>query len=184
MELFVFAVAGGICLAGALGVVLAKNPVHSALSLVATLFGIAVLFIAQEAEFLAAVQVIVYAGAVVVMILFVIMLLGVDRTEDLSVEPLRGQRAAAAVVGLVLAVGLVGVALVGSVTGAPGAMAPEREGVPNVEQLAETLFTDHVFAFQATGVLLTIAVLGAVVMARHRREVLIDAEPGDEGGPS
>jgi NADH-quinone oxidoreductase subunit J len=112
------------------------------------------------------------------MILFVIMLLGVDRTEDLSVEPLRGQRVAAVAVGLVLAVGLVGVAILGTITGAPGAMAAEREGVPNVEQLAETLFTDHVFALQATGVLLTIAVLGAVTMARHRREVLIDDDEG------
>ena len=79
METFVFLVAAAICLAGALGVVTSKNPVHSALSLVATLFGIAVLFVAQEANFLAAVQVIVYAGAIVVLFLFVIMLLGVDR---------------------------------------------------------------------------------------------------------
>ena len=69
---------------GALGVVLRSNPVHCALSLVMTLFGIAVLFIAQEAQFLAAVQVIVYAGAIVVLFLFVIMLLGVDSAEDLE----------------------------------------------------------------------------------------------------
>ena len=74
------------------------NPVHAALSLVGTLFGIAVLFVAQEANFLAAVQVIVYAGAIVVLFLFVIMLLGVDRTEDLRVEPLVGPAASAAVV--------------------------------------------------------------------------------------
>ncbi len=101
MELFVFLVAGGACIAGALGVVLNSNPVHAALSLVGTLFGIAVLFIAQEANFLAAVQVIVYAGAIVVLFLFVLMLLGVDRAEDLSIEPLGvGQRVAAVVVGL------------------------------------------------------------------------------------
>jgi len=74
--------------------------VHAALSLVATLFGIAVLFVAQEAHFLAAVQVIVYAGAIVVLILFVLMLLGVDRVENLEVEPLVGQRIAAAVLSL------------------------------------------------------------------------------------
>ena len=101
MELFVFLVAGGACIVGALGVVLNSNPVHAALSLVGTLFGIAVLFIAQEAHFLAAVQVIVYAGAIVVLFLFVLMLLGVDRAEDLSIEPLGGgQRIAAVIVGL------------------------------------------------------------------------------------
>src|SRR3546814_14241554 len=100
MELFVFLVAGAACLAGALGVVLSRNPVHAALSLVGTLFGIAVLFVAQEAHFLAAVQVIVYAGAIVVLFLFVLMLLGVDRAEDLTVEPIRGHRIAAFVVGL------------------------------------------------------------------------------------
>ncbi|MEZ5178078.1 MAG: NADH-quinone oxidoreductase subunit J [Acidimicrobiales bacterium] len=87
MELVVFVAAALVCLAGAVGVVLSDHPVHSALSLVGTLFGIAVLFIAQDAEFLAAVQIIVYAGAIVVLFLFVIMLLGVDRTEDLRVEP-------------------------------------------------------------------------------------------------
>ena len=87
MELFVFVVAAAMVLGGAVGVVVRSHPVHAALSLVLTLFGIAVLFIAQEAHFLAAVQVIVYAGAIVVLFLFVIMLLGVDNTEDLHVEP-------------------------------------------------------------------------------------------------
>ena len=81
-----------IVLSGAIGVVISRNPVHSALSLVATLFGVAVLFLEQDAQLLAAVQVIVYTGAIVVLILFVIMLLGVDREEDLGEEPLVGQR--------------------------------------------------------------------------------------------
>ena len=92
MELFVFVVASAMMLGGAVGVVLSANPVHAALSLVLTLFGVAVLFVAQEAHFLAAVQVIVYAGAIVVLFLFVIMLLGVDRAEDLRVEPIQIQR--------------------------------------------------------------------------------------------
>src|SRR5690349_10032615 len=101
VEPTVFAVAGLCVLGGALGVVLNTNPVHAALSLVGTLFGIAVLFVAQEAHFLAAVQVIVYAGAIVVLFLFVLMLLGVDRAEDLSIEPLGGgQRIAAVLIGL------------------------------------------------------------------------------------
>src|SRR5882762_10836037 len=102
MDWVVFLVAAAAVLAGALGVVTSRNPVHAALSLVMTLFGVAVLFVAQDAHFLAAVQVIVYAGAIVVLFLFVIMLLGVDRSEDLRIEPLKGQRPAAALAGLAL----------------------------------------------------------------------------------
>src|SRR5258705_7076679 len=108
MELVVFIIAGAMVLGGAIGVIVRSHPVHCALSLVATLFGIAVLFVAQDAHFLAAVQVIVYAGAIVVLFLFVIMLLGVDQSEDLDTEPLGGQRPMAAAAGL----GLLGVALV------------------------------------------------------------------------
>src|SRR5215831_19774122 len=108
IEVIVFVISAIIIIGGAIGVVLAANPVHSALSLVATLFGIAVLFVAQNADFLAAVQVIVYAGAIVVLFLFVIMLLGVDRTEDLDTDPLVGQRPAAIAAGVaILALALV-----------------------------------------------------------------------------
>ena len=86
METFVFLVGAAVILGGALGVVLSPNATRSALSLIATLFGIAVLFVAQEAHFLAAVQVIVYAGAIVVLFLFVLMLLGVDHVEALPDE--------------------------------------------------------------------------------------------------
>src|SRR3954466_9129966 len=93
----VFIVCPLICLGGAFGVIWSRNPVHSALSLVATLFGVAVLFLNQNAQLLAAVQVIVYTGAIVILILFVLMLLGVDRDEDLEIEPLVGQRTMAAI---------------------------------------------------------------------------------------
>jgi NADH-quinone oxidoreductase subunit J len=180
VDWIVFAVGAAICLLGAVGVIAARNPVHSALSLVGTLFGIAVLFVAQDAEFLAAVQVIVYAGAIVVMFLFVIMLLGVDQTEDISVEPLPGQRPAAIVVGVLLAAGLIAVVLAGAVTGATGSAALIDEAVPNVEQLARSLFTDYLFAFEITSLLLVIAVVGALTLARHRRDAFIDTLPGDE----
>src|ERR1700678_4746089 len=87
-----FAASAAVILVGSIGVVTSRNPVHAALSLVMTVFGVAVLFIEQEADFLAAVQIIVYAGAIVVLFLFVIMFLGVDRREDIEVEPLTGQR--------------------------------------------------------------------------------------------
>lgn len=104
VEFVVFAISAAIVLGGALGVIGFRNPVHNALSLIATLFGVAVLFIAQEAYFLAAVQIIVYAGAIVVLFLFVIMLVGVDRLERLDADTLKGQQVAAAVVGGAVAV--------------------------------------------------------------------------------
>ncbi len=181
IDWLVFAAGALICLAGALGVVRSNNPVHAALGLVGTLFGVAVLFIARDAEFLAAVQVIVYAGAVVVLFLFVIMLLGVDRTEDVDAEPIVGQRALAAAVSAVLFLGLSAALVLGTVTGEPASTGPIEEGSANVTQIARELFTDHLWAFEITSILLVIAVVGAVTLARHRDEAFVDADhPGDE----
>lgn len=170
METFVFLVAAAICLAGALGVVLSSNPVHSALSLVATLFGVAVLFVAQEAHFLAAVQVIVYAGAIVVLFLFVIMLLGVDRAENLKVDPLVGQRVAAVVLGIVV-FALPVVALASTDWEATGALSNlgsiADAAVSDVEGIGTALFTRYVFALEITSILLAIAVVGAVLLAKR-----------------
>src|SRR6202035_2893961 len=109
-DVLVFAASAAVILVGALGVVTSRNPVHAALSLVMTLFGVAVLFIEQEADFLAAVQIIVYAGAIVVLFLFVIMFLGVDRAEDIKVEPLIGQRALAVILSVITLGGVVAMA--------------------------------------------------------------------------
>lgn len=180
MELVVFVVAALMILGGALGVILRPNPVHAALSLVLTLFGIAVLFVAQEAHFLAAVQVIVYAGAIVVLFLFVIMLLGVDRAEDVKAEPLAGQRPAALVAGLaVLGMLLVAVFLSGDsvVRGQPSLGGALDSGESNVFLLARSLFSQYVFAFQLTSALLVIAVVGAVILARRPpKDVLRDTD--------
>jgi NADH-quinone oxidoreductase subunit J len=169
MDAAVFIVAATIILVGALGVVLRSNPVHCALSLVMTLFGIAVLFIAQEAQFLAAVQVIVYAGAIVVLFLFVIMLLGVDSAEDLSVEPLAGQRPAAVIAGVAMGGLLLAAIFSGAraVTGAKASSGAIDPNESNIVTLARSLFTDYVFAFELTSALLVIAVVGAVVLARR-----------------
>ena len=170
MDVAVFVVAGAIVLAGAIGVVAMSNPVHSALSLVLTLFGVAVLFIAQDAHFLAAVQVIVYAGAIVVLFLFVIMLLGIDQAENLRTERLAGQRPAAAAVGVaVFGLVIAAVVLLTDVvaTGERSLGGPLDGDRPNVELLGEALFTDHVFAFEVTSLLLVIAVVGAVALARR-----------------
>ena len=169
VDVGVFVVSALIILSGAIGVVTARNPVHSALMLVATLFGIAVLFVAQEAHFLAAVQVIVYAGAIVVLFLFVIMLLGVDREEAVEREPLRFQRPVAVALSLLVLAELLLLSRTGWVTGTPSSSGAVDTATPNVETLARSIFTDYLFAFEITSVLLVIAVVGAVVLARRPR---------------
>lgn len=173
MEAFIFFVFGALTLAGAFGVILARNPVHSALSLVVTLVSVAVLFLQQDAHLLAAVQVVVYAGAIVVLFLFVIMLLGVDHPDTLR-DPLKAQRAAAIVLGLLLLAELIFLA---GHEWATGAKAPAsdaiRGGTPglgnNVERVARSLFTDFLWPFEITAALLVLAVIGAVVLARRSR---------------
>jgi NADH-quinone oxidoreductase subunit J len=179
VELFVFVVAAAACLAGAVGVVASRNPVHAALSLVGTLFGIAVLFVAQLANFLAAVQVIVYAGAIVVLFLFVIMLLGVDRADDLEIEPLVGQRVAAVFVSLGI-LGLTFAAIASTGYEATGAVVGFDADVPDINRLGESLFTDYLFAFEITSILLVIAVVGAVLLARRGRREDEIVDPGQE----
>lgn len=174
MELFVFVVAGAMVLGGALGVVVRTHPVHAALSLILTLFGVAVLFVAHEAHFLAAVEVIVYAGAIVVLFLFVIMLLGVDKTEDLRIEPFRVQRPVAVVVGVAL-VSLVGLAVIASRertvrVAEPLDVVTQDPADGNVRAIARDVFGEHVLAFELTSVLLVIAVVGTVILARRPRK--------------
>lgn len=201
VEVITFAICAVIVLAGAFGVIWSRNPVHSALSLVATLFGVAVLFLNQNAQLLAAVQVIVYTGAIVVLILFVMMLLGVDRDEDLEVEPLIGQRTLGAIAGVCLFALVFGVFILGGtkvVTGKPNcvdgivvttgsAYEPACEAIdpgratagprPNINQIGRELFTNFAFAFEITAALLTIAVVGAVVLAKRPKELLPIPEP-------
>ena len=168
VDLGVFLVCAAIVLAGAFGVIFLRNPVHSALSLVMTLFGVAVLFVAQEAHFLAAVQVIVYAGAIVVLFLFVIMLLGVDREEAVEVEELKGQRPMAVGVGVLVLLLVILLARANEwASGTPSARGVASGPGENVEKLGRSIFTDFLLPFEVTAVLLVIAVVGAVVLARR-----------------
>ena len=186
MELVVFVVATAMVIAGALGVIFRRHPVHAALSLVLTLFGVAVHFVAQEAHFLAAVQVIVYAGAIVVLFLFVIMLLGVDTADNLKIDPLKIQRPLAAIVGVAI-VTLMITAIVSDRDVGPlqpgtgldraqvdvvdddGGLRVTDTSDANIEQLSRNLFGTHVFAFELTSVLLVVAVAGTVVLTRRER---------------
>ena len=174
MEAAVFVIAAAIVIVGALGVVLRSHPVHAALSLVMTLFGVAVLFVAQDAQFLAAVQVIVYAGAIVVLFLFVIMLLGIDKAEAIQVEPIRAQRPLAVAIG----VGTLGLTLsaffVAGKREVTGKVAGNITDEPNINQLARVIFSTNVFSFEVTSVLLVIAVVGTVLLARRPPRQLPD----------
>lgn len=167
IDWIIFLAGSVVALAGALGVVTLRNPVHAALSLVLTLFGVAVLFLAQAAHFLAIVQIIVYAGAVVVLFLFVIMLLGVDRTEsDVGLEPLKAQRPAAAIIGAAALGLLLALTRVNFAVGAAATSGAANGPGTNVEKIADSVFTRYVYAFEITSVLLVIAVVGAVLLAR------------------
>jgi NADH-quinone oxidoreductase subunit J len=177
MQLFVFICAALMILVGAVGVIVRSHPVHAALSLILTLFGVAVMYVSQEAQFLAAVQVIVYAGAIVVLFLFVIMLLGVDTAEDLRVEPFKLQRKFAVIVGAGV-IGLITAAAISSrdniglvkpahSTAVAGVAALNQPHDDNIRTLARDLFSDHVLAFELTSVLLVIAVVGTVLLARR-----------------
>ncbi len=169
MQMVVFVLASAMVIAGAIGVIVRANPVHAALSLVLTLFGVAVHFVALGAHFLAAVQVIVYAGAIVVLFLFVIMLLGVDKADDLSIEPFPIQRPMAAVVGIGLA-GLVIAAVVQARDVIAEGPPLDSSGDNNIRALAQNLFQDYVFAFEFTSILLIVAIAGTVLLTRRSKK--------------
>ena len=153
---------------GALGVVLSKKPVHSAVCLAAVMISLAVQYAALQAPFLFAVQIIVYTGAILMLFLFVVMLIGVD-TSDSLVETIKGQRVSAIVAGLGFIILLV-LAIGNASTGEPAGLgqANSAEG-GNVQGLAALLFHRYVFAFEATSGLLITAAIGAMVLAHRER---------------
>ena len=180
MEALIFYLCAVAVLGGALGVVLARNPVHSALFLLMTLVSVAILFLQLDAALVAAIQVVVYASAIVVLFVFVITLLGVDKHESLA-ETSLFQRPVAIVLGVLMFLQIVLIAGHHWVTGAHstrGTLDSIRTG--NVEALAKSLFTDFVWAFEITAVLLVIAVVGGVALARRSGQ----RPGGAPGGPS
>ncbi|MEO7981672.1 MAG: NADH-quinone oxidoreductase subunit J [Sporichthyaceae bacterium] len=164
-EAVTFWILGPIAVLAAVGVLFSRKAVHSALLLAATMLSLAVLYLAQDAPFLGVVQVVVYTGAVMMLFLFVLMLVGVDSADSL-VETLRGQRIAA----LVAAVGFAGLLIFGlgdaTVTNA-GLAGPNQDG--NVQGLANLIFSRYVFVFEVTSALLIVAAMGAMVLAHRER---------------
>jgi NADH-quinone oxidoreductase subunit J len=161
MSLAAFVLIAALAIASALGLIVKKNPIHGALFLIVNLASIAALYLTLGAEFLAAAQVIVYAGAIMVLFVFAIMVL-IPGKEEMGPDPRRRFRIAAVPVGgalLVLLVIVVGRrAVVTGPAGAPG----------NVEVIGRLLFTDYLFPFELTSVLLLAAMVGVLLLARRR----------------
>ncbi|HEX2057935.1 MAG TPA: NADH-quinone oxidoreductase subunit J [Actinomycetota bacterium] len=172
LEWVVFGVMFVVALGCAVAMLFAPNAVHVALFLVGSQVALAVAFLLQGAFFVAVVQIIVYAGAIMVLFLFVIMLLGVDQREAL-VEPLPGQRPLALGLGALLAaqvlyVVLRGVDLVaGGGSGGPAALEELNRDPGNVKALANLLFSRYLLPFEVTSVLLVVAIVGVMVLARR-----------------
>jgi NADH-quinone oxidoreductase subunit J len=173
MDLVLFWALAPVSVGAAILMLLQRNAVHSALFLILNQFTLAVFFVMLGAHFLGAVQVIVYAGAIMVLFLFVIMFLGVDRREAL-VETIRGQRVWAVVLGaLLVAEVVVAVRLGIGLSGMAAALPPGRG---SVEDVGRVLFTRYVFPFEVTSILLIVAAIAAMVLARRKARGLPDEE--------
>jgi NADH-quinone oxidoreductase subunit J len=165
-ETVLFWVIAPIAVLSALGLVIARKAVHGAMFVAVTMICLAVLYIALEAPFLGVVQVVVYTGAIMMLFLFVIMLVGVD-TSDSRVETIRGQRVAAVLAGLGFGILLVAVASNALLPAPAGMSAAAPEG--NVVAIADRIFFRYVFAFELTSALLITAALGAMVLTHRER---------------
>jgi NADH-quinone oxidoreductase subunit J len=167
-ETFLFWAVAPLMVLAALGLLFVKRAVHAAMCLVFVMVSMAILYIAQEAPFLGVVQVVVYTGAVMMLFLFVLMLVGVDASDSLT-ETIRGQRWIGLLIGIGLAAILGGVVANATFPPAVGLNGGDPAGVANPQALARVLFGDYVLAMEAVGVLLVTAAVGALVLTHRRR---------------
>jgi len=177
IEVVLFIIFAVVALAGAIVMVTAKNPVYSAMGLLTTMFTMALFYILLDAHFVAVVQILVYAGAVMTLFLFVIMMIGVDKKED-TAETIPFQRGLTVVIGL----GLAGVIIMAGrqawITGNTAFSAPDLNGT--IETVSDALFGTWTVAFLATVFLLTIAAVGTVALAMFGTPQLRETE-SEEG---
>lgn len=184
LDVIVFGAMFVMTLGAGLAMLFARNAVHVALLLVLSQVGLAVAFLLQGAFFVAAIQIIIYAGAIMVLFLFVIMLLGVDRREALN-EPLRGQRPLALGLGVLLTAQVLYIAWRGvdlAFAGTGEAAIQEVNSDPgNVLGIARVLFGRYLLPFEVTSVLLIVAVVGVMVLTRRMYSAApnVDTEIGD-----
>ena len=185
-QVIAFFVLATVAVASALGVISFRNPIYSMLSLILNLLSLAFFFLMLESIFIAAIQVLIYAGAVMVLFLFVVTMLTPEGGGISGPDRLRWQWAAGLGLGVILAAGLIIALLNGSI--AAGAKAAGMDGLAqavsrfgNTEAFGQALFHGFSVPFEVTGVLLVIAVLGAVVLSR--RFVRAPGEPGQSIQP-
>jgi NADH-quinone oxidoreductase subunit J len=167
-EQVVFWILAPLAVIGGIGMVWARNAVHSALWLVLTMMSLGVFYVVQAGPFIGVAQIIVYTGAIMMLFLFVLMLVGRDAADSL-IETLRGQRLAALVLGVGFA-GLVGAGAYRAMRDGPAAADFAQEAVnANVANVARDIFTKYVFAFELTSALLITAAVGAMILAHVER---------------
>jgi NADH-quinone oxidoreductase subunit J len=168
-EVISFWILGPLSLAGAIGMVVFRNAVHSALSLAGTMICLGAFYMIEQGPFIGFVQIIVYTGAIMILFLFVLMLVGRDSSDSI-VETLRGQRLAAALIGLAFAL-IVAIGVGRAFKDSPPAnlLASNVDG-RNVNSLAQVIFSKYLFAFELTSALLIVAALGAMILAHVERD--------------
>ncbi len=165
METYIFVVLAVLAIGSALGMILVKDTISSALLLVINLVTLSGVYLLLQAQFLALIQILVYAGAIMVLFLFVIMLLNVDHEESLF-EKFRIKYLAAFLLGSVVLAQIL--YSIGGVTDMLPEISPDMEQVGTVEALGDVLYTDYLFAFEMTAILLTAAVVGALLIAQFK----------------
>jgi NADH-quinone oxidoreductase subunit J len=166
-EVWIFWILGPLAVLGAIGMVVARNAVHSALFLAMVMLSLGVFYVVQSGPFIGLAQIIVYTGAIMMLFLFVLMLVGRDASDSL-IEVLRGQRIAAVLVGVGFA-GLAATAFYRAINGAQAAGLEAANADGNVQGIASILFTRYVFAFEVTSALLITAATGAMILAHIER---------------
>ena len=179
VEVIVFAVFAIAAVGGAVTMVAARNPVYSAMGLLTTMFSVAVFYVMNDAHFIAAVQVLIYAGAVMTLFLFVIMLIGVDKTIERE-EQIPFQRP----VGIVLGLGLLVLIYVAGRAAWVTGTGTGAGGNGTIENISTQLFDAWLIPFEATILLLTIAAVGTVALAQYAEGVFTDRDAADDTEPA
>jgi len=167
-ESLVFGVSGTFAVIGAVGMVISRKAVHSALWVAFAMINIAVLYFSLEAPFLGTIQIIVYTGAIMMMFLFVLMMVGVDSSDSL-IETIKGQRLLASLFGLTFGAMLVSAITSSLASPSAGLAAANANSRGHIQAIASLIFRDYVFAFEALSALLITAAVGAILLAHNER---------------
>ena len=167
-ESLVFGVSGTFAVIGAVAMVISRKAVHSALWVAFAMINIAILYFSLEAPFLGTIQIIVYTGAIMMMFLFVLMMVGVDSSDSL-IETIKGQRVLASLFGLIFGAMLVSAITSSLASPSAGLAAANANSRGHIQAIASLIFRDYVFAFEALSALLITAAIGSILLAHNER---------------